>query len=78
MIPPSPCRDRTTNTDCPMRSVGCAATCPEWEEYVKVRNREYERRRTLSDSNHAAYNISSRRWSRGIREKIRQRKFKQG
>lgn len=30
--------------DCPRRVVGCHAQCPDWDEYVKRRDKEYEKR----------------------------------
>lgn len=33
--------------DCPDRSPGCAMTCPRWVEYVKAREKEYERRKEI-------------------------------
>ena len=39
--------------DCPKREVGCAARCPEWAEYVKWRNKDYERRIELCKQSEA-------------------------
>lgn len=30
--------------DCHRRVVGCHAQCPEWDEYVKRRDKEYKKR----------------------------------
>lgn len=30
--------------DCKRRAAGCAATCPDWADYVKERDARYERR----------------------------------
>lgn len=30
--------------NCARRGSGCATACPEWAEYVKVRNQDYARR----------------------------------
>ena len=31
--------------ECPRRAVGCAVSCPDWAEYVKERNKDYEKRK---------------------------------
>lgn len=33
--------------DCPRREAGCGAACPDWAEYVKRRDQEYERRKDI-------------------------------
>ena len=33
--------------DCPDRSPGCAVTCSRWAEYIKAREKEYERRKEI-------------------------------
>ena len=30
--------------DCPRRKPGCGAECPEWQEYLKRREKKYEAR----------------------------------
>jgi hypothetical protein len=42
----NPCFDQETGVDCPNRKAGCAVGCEKWEAYVKVRDREYELRKT--------------------------------
>lgn len=45
----SPCYDRRTHTDCPLRKSGCAATCKEWSEYQAKMGLEYKRRAFLRE-----------------------------
>ena len=40
----SPCFDRLNKIDCPERSENCHNDCPRWAEYVKDRDKEYQRR----------------------------------
>lgn len=44
----SPCFDRLTKQDCPERSENCHNDCPRWAEYVKERDKEYQRRKAAS------------------------------
>lgn len=69
----NPCYNTTTKTDCPDRSLGCAARCPKWAEYVKQRdamyqqrNREKEAERYFKDSK-AASDEKYRKNARKIR-----------
>lgn len=44
--------------DCIRRQPGCAVTCPDWAEYVKLRNESYQRRadeKRVSDAIHEGY-----------------------
>lgn len=40
----SPCFDVRSQTDCPNRSPGCAATCLEWQKYLEKRDAVYKER----------------------------------
>lgn len=44
----SPCFDRLTRRDCPERCENCHNDCPRWAEYVKERDKEYQRRKAAS------------------------------
>ena len=44
----SPCFDRLTKQDCPERCENCHNDCPQWAEYVKERDKEYQRRKAAS------------------------------
>lgn len=44
----SPCFDRLTKQDCPERCENCHNDCPRWAEYVKERDKEYQRRKAAS------------------------------
>lgn len=44
----SPCFDRLNKRDCPERSENCHNDCPRWAEYVKERDKEYQRRKAAS------------------------------
>lgn len=72
-----PCYDRINHIDCPKRHAGCAATCPEWAEYVKVRDRVYEDRHKTADCTDAIYKVKAKRREAAVREQIRLRKFNQ-
>lgn len=39
--------------DCPRRNPGCGADCPEWAEYVKWRDKEYDRRKQICKQSEA-------------------------
>lgn len=41
----SPCYDRKTKQHCPKRYPGCAANCPDWDDYVEMREEEYKKRK---------------------------------
>lgn len=44
----SPCFDRLNKRDCPERGENCHNDCPRWAEYVKERDKEYQRRKAAS------------------------------
>jgi hypothetical protein len=35
--------------DCPRRAPGCGATCPEWAEYLKRREKDYANRLQIAN-----------------------------
>ncbi len=37
--------------DCPDRKTACAVDCPKWKAYVEERNKAYEKRRILLETN---------------------------
>ena len=37
----NPCYNKSTKTDCPDRTEGCAITCPKWTKYVEERDKYY-------------------------------------
>lgn len=41
----NPCYNEKTHTDCPRRKAGCASSCEDWQEYVKIRDEVYKSRR---------------------------------
>lgn len=43
-----PCFDRLNKRDCPERSENCHNDCPRWAEYVKERDKGYQRRKAAS------------------------------
>lgn len=46
----NPCYDMNTQSDCPDRHVGCAVNCTKWNEYIKLREDEYARRKKVSQA----------------------------
>lgn len=71
-----PCYDRINHIDCPRRHAGCAATCPEWAEYVKERDRDYASRKKTLDELQALGGVSEKRRSYSVREELRLRRYK--
>ena len=65
----SPCRDRATGADCPKRRAGCAATCPEWAEYVEERDKAYKARARQSDIDHYANDMKSNRYYKSLKRR---------
>lgn len=55
----NPCYDTETRTDCPKRHGGCQLDCSEWDEYVKKRNTEYDKKFTQNEFNYAIYECRS-------------------
>lgn len=45
-MPKQPCEK-----DCPGRGPACAVDCPKWKAYVEERNKAYEKRRILLETN---------------------------
>lgn len=37
----SPCYDKRTRTDCPLRTIYCKATCLRWQTYEDQKRLEY-------------------------------------
>ena len=45
---PSPCFNPKTKESCSKRRAGCAVDCKEWAEYVKVRQKRYDKNKTIA------------------------------
>lgn len=67
-----PCYDRVAKKDCPRRAVGCAQTCPEWAEYLKLREAEYAYRKDLA----ITYEITNRQRTNAYTRLMKKRKGK--
>lgn len=72
----SPCFDKKTKTDCPDRHKGCANTCSRWATYVSERDKEYQRRRRMSDANGALIDSMSARTTLRYKYAIKDRQYK--
>ena len=44
----SPCYDPKTKQHCTKRYPGCSADCPDWDDYVEIREEMYRKRRHAS------------------------------
>ena len=72
----APCFNEETQTDCPKRGQGCAATCEKWAKYVEARNKEYEERNKISlvnDTINKLYYYNQARYLRKKAKKMNRR-----
>lgn len=74
--PKHPCYDETTNTDCPRRKAGCAATCPEWAAYDKQRRKIYDARKTAGLATAAADSVIFNHRTKAAKKAIRRNRYK--
>ena len=72
----SPCYNQQTHEDCPRRSGGCSVGCPEWDAYLKKRDKVYHERKIASMSDPIDKAGKSRRKAKWQKKyKLGSRKF---
>lgn len=57
---PSPCFDKKTMTDCPLRTIHCKSTCLRWKRYEAEKKLEYEARLKQGNKTSGDYAASMR------------------
>lgn len=76
-IPPNPCYNPKTRTDCPDRCAGCARTCEKWAEYEKARAAVYENRRINYEAEQMRHvQIIHKREKAALKKQLRYRRVK--
>lgn len=75
-IPPNPCYNPKTRTDCPNRCVGCARTCSKWAEYKKARDEVYENRKVNFEAEQIRHVQIHKREKEVLKKQIRYRRIK--
>lgn len=72
----NPCYDVEAKIDCSKRHGGCQFDCPEWDEYVEKRNKEYEKRKNLNEIGHVTGDSAAKRNVGYLKYKIRMARIK--
>lgn len=56
----NPCYDPETHKHCTKRYPGCSGDCPDWDDYVELRDEIYRKRKKQSDEYSARAHVKDK------------------